>query len=182
MEDVIITLPQFITHAQISKNKFKKISGQRMFVGVNFYVRDAIVKRMHNFIEKHLPEDLDLGEGPFRIKMRLHVPANYGTVKMIRGKLSWKPPKEGYVCTWDVDNMWIWGKCFNDVLVNNNYLHDDNVYIIRAAGEVEFVPVKTLDERKIEFIISKYEETNESKEFTRRYSGDVPERRTKKGS
>jgi hypothetical protein len=160
MEDVIITLPQFITHAQISKNKFKKISGQRMFVGVNFYVRDAIVKRMHDFIEKHL----------------------HGTVKMIRGKLSWKPPKEGYVCTWDVDNMWIWGKCFNDVLVNNNYLHDDNVYIIRAAGEVEFVPVKTLDERKIEFIISKYEETNESKEFTRRYSGDVPERGPKKGS
>ena len=87
MEDVIVTLPQFITHAQISKNKFKKISGQRMFVGVNHYIRDAIVKKMHDFIEDHLPKDLELGEGPFRIRMKFYAPANYGTVRRIKGKL-----------------------------------------------------------------------------------------------
>ena len=180
--DIVITLPEFMTHAQISKNKYMKISGQRMFVGVNHYIRDAIVKRMHHFIEQHIPEDLELGEGPFRIRMRFHAPANYGTVKRIRGKISWKEPKEGYVCTWDADNMWIWGKCFNDVLVNNGHLHDDNVHIVRASGEVEFVPVDTLDERKIEFIISKYKDNVKSKKFTRRYTGLTPERGTKKGS
>jgi len=179
-EDIIVTLPQFITHAQLSKNKFMKISGQRMFVGINYRVRDVIVKKMHHFIEKHIPEDLELGDGPFRIKMKFYAPANYGTVKRIRGKISWKPPKEDYVCTWDADNMWIWGKCFNDVLVNNNYLHDDNVHIIRAAGEVEFIPVDTLDERKIEFIISKYIDDDKSSEFTKRFSGNVPSRSTKK--
>jgi hypothetical protein len=180
MEDVVITLPQFITHAQISKNKFKKISGQRMFVGVNPYIRDAIVKQMHHFIESHLPEDLQLGDGPYRIRMKFHAPANYGTVRRIKGKLSWKPPKDGYVTTWDADNMWIWGKCFNDVLTNNNILHDDNVHTVRASGEVEYCFVETLEERKIEFIISKYIEDDTSKEFTRRYSGKVPDRATKK--
>ena len=172
-DEIIVTLPKFITHARISKNKYKKISGQRMFVGVNHYIRDAIVKRMHAFIEKHIPKDLKLGEGPFRIRMKLHVPANYGTVRMIKGKLAWKPAQEGYACSWDADNMWIWGKCFNDVLVNNNYLSDDNIYVVRAAGEVEFVPVEDLEDRKIEFIISKYEENDESREFSRKYSGNV---------
>tara|TARA_R110002167_G_C12405249_1_gene627366 strand:- start:340 stop:567 length:228 start_codon:yes stop_codon:yes gene_type:complete len=74
---------------------------------------------------------------------------------MFKGEVRWKEPKDDYLAKWDVDNMWIWGKTFNDTLTEEGHIPDDSASYVKAAGETMHVPVKTFDERKLVFVISK---------------------------
>ena len=111
------------------------------------YVRDYINKQLKGKALKAMY--------PLRIRMEFHAPINYGDVRMYKGEVRWKEPKKDYQAKWDADNMWIWGKIFNDTLTEEGFVTDDSVSYIRAAGEVKHVPVKTFDERKLVFVISK---------------------------
>lgn len=157
--EIRIVIPQFMTHAPMSKTKFIKINGQRLYSGLNPHVRSAIVNRMHKYLEPYIEEvfgDLSLDDLlPLRIRLEVHVPINYGDVRMVKGELKWKVPKEGYEASWDVDNLWIWGKTFNDTLTQLGHLKDDSATFVQASGEVKHVKVDTFDDRKLIFIITK---------------------------
>lgn len=148
-----------MTHANKSKAKFIKINGQRLYSGLNPHVRSSIVTQMHDYVREHINDQLK-GKSldhlyPLRIRLEFHAPVNFGDVRMIKGEVRWKAPEKGYKAKWDADNMWIWGKTFNDTLNEEGYVRDDSVDYIRAAGEVKHVPVDHFDDRKLVFIISK---------------------------
>jgi hypothetical protein len=158
-KEIRITVPEFLTHANKSKNKYIKINGQRLYSGLNPHVRASIVNQMHEYIKDHMNKELK-GVSlahlyPLRIRLEFHAPINYGDVRMLKGEVRWSEPKPDYQAKWDADNMWIWGKTFNDTLKEEGYILDDSVTYIRAAGEVKHVPVKTFDERKLVFVITK---------------------------
>tara|TARA_R110000765_G_scaffold26628_3_gene64903 strand:- start:5497 stop:5994 length:498 start_codon:yes stop_codon:yes gene_type:complete len=154
-----VTIPEFMTHANKSKNKYMKINGQRLYSGLNPHVRSAIVKQMHDYVRDYINKQLkgvDLSKlGLIRIRLEFHAPINYGDVRMFKGEVRWKAPKDDYIAGWDVDNMWIWGKIFNDTLTEEGFIVDDSASYVSASGEVMHVPVKTFDERKLVFVISK---------------------------
>jgi len=161
--EIRVEIPQFITHVPTSKTKFMKINGQRLYSGLNPHIRAKIVTEMHNYVRpfinaemKKRGSDLSL-LSPLRIRLEFHAPINYGNVRRIKGTIRWKEPEADYVPSWDVDNMWIWGKTFNDTLAEEGHIVDDSVSFVRASGEVKWVPVDTFDERKLVFIITKCE-------------------------
>lgn len=90
--------------------------------------------------------------------MEFHVPWNYNTVQMRKGRIIWKnetnfPNNQ----KWDVGNYgMVWDKAFLDCIVEKGLLPDDSVTYIRSSGKVTFFPVNSLEERKIVFIIKKY--------------------------
>lgn len=152
-----IEVPQFITHAPKSKSKKIKINGQSIYVGMNHHTRSKVVGHLHKYLSRFIPKGLKISKS-IKIELEFHAPINYGDVRRVKSKngyrLSWKEPAKDYVPKWDADNQWIWCKCFNDTLVEKGVISDDNVSIIRKSGGVEWVPVKTFDERKLIFVIT----------------------------
>jgi len=55
---------------------------------------------------------------------------------------------------WDLDNQWLYGKCFQDLVVKLGILPDDDIKYITKAGAPRFFPVDTEEERKLIFHIS----------------------------
>ena len=112
---------------------------------------------MHTYIQQYIPNGLDIRKmAPLKLKLEVHTVINHGDIRMYKGDLRWRPPKKGYIARWDVDNLWIWIKSFQDTIVEMGLIDDDNCNVIPNTGEIEFIPVETLKERKLVFIITKY--------------------------
>lgn len=155
---VRVTIPEFITHVPMSKSKYRKINGQNIYSGMNPHIRAKLMREMHQYLRQYVKRNWRL-KPPLSVKLEFHAPINYGSVRRIKdkktgiSKLSWKEPDVNYVPRWDADNQWIWTKAFNDVLVQEGVVEDDNVSQIRASGEVKWIPVDHLDDRKLVFVI-----------------------------
>ena len=157
MKELKVEIPQFITHIAKTKTKWVKINGQRLYTGMNHHLRSLIVRRMHTYIQQWIPNGLDIRNmAPLKIKLELHTVINHGDIRMYKGDLRWRPPKKGYKPKWDVDNLWIWIKAFQDTIVEMGLVDDDNCSIIPNTGEIEFIPVKDFTKRKLVFIITTY--------------------------
>jgi hypothetical protein len=116
---------------------------------------------MHSYIEKNIPDNLKL-EGKICTSLAIHVPINFGNVKMITDKetrkrrIVWSPPKENYNPTWDIDNLsFAWIKCLNDVIVKKGILKDDNVKFIKG-GSYEFIEIDNFEDRKLVYTLKSY--------------------------
>lgn len=160
MDRYEVEIPQFITHVEKTKTKKLKINGQTIYSGnLYHYTRAKVVKQLHEYLSEYIKEQL--GEAdlshlfPLQITLHFFSPLNYGDIRMYKGNLSWKKPADGYEPSWDADNQWIWGKCFNDSLVKCGYVPDDNVAYIQSSGKVVFNEVEELDDRKLLFVIEK---------------------------
>ncbi len=159
-EIIRITIPEFMTHAKKSKTKHLKINGQAIYNGsLHTFTRAKVVKQMHDYIRPFVNEELkgrDLSRlFPLSITLEFHAPINYGNVRLYKGEVKWKPPVEGFIATWDADNMWLWGKVFNDELTESGYIEDDSVSYVTHSGGVKFRAVDTFEERKLVFVIQK---------------------------
>ena len=156
---------QFPTHVPITRNKFKankyiKINGQSLYNGkLKYFQRDIAVSWLHDYLATNTTFEQIDSTGlvyPLQLTLDLHVPLNYGTIRMIKNKLVWKPAKEDYKPNWDIDNQWLWNKLFCDVLQINKVVPNDNVSYINAVGPIHFVETSDFDDRKLVFtIISK---------------------------
>ena len=148
-----IVIPRFITHVATSKKKFTKIGGQKIYSGINFFIRAKIMGELHSYISKYIPKDLSL-KTPIKIELEIHCPINFGDVRMGKDKVvTYKSPPKDYIPRWDVDNLWLWGKAFQDVLTELKAIPDDNVKYVKKSGSIEFIEQPDWNRRKLVFKI-----------------------------
>jgi len=148
------TIPKFKTHVKQSANKWKKINGQSIYTGAHHRVRHLFMEQINSYLTMFIsPINGMLTEYPLEINVKIYAPINYGDVKRLRGKISWKKPEPGYEPSWDLDNFaWIWIKGMQDVLQKQKVLPEDTVKHIRKVS-YEFIPIEELEDRKMELMI-----------------------------
>lgn len=164
---VIITVPEYATHVKKSSQKYIKVNGQTLYSGMNHHTRNKVVREMKDSIIKSLPFDIgDLSEYiPFKINLEIHNVPNYQTVKYMskKGEFAFKgvDPSVEYEPSFDVDNQWIWIKCFTDVIAKDlDLVKDDTVKYIPINGQIEYIPIDKLEDRKLVFTIEKITKKN----------------------
>jgi len=112
----------------VNKPRELKINGQSLYSGnMNPMVRSKVV----NVIKKFFDSFTNVEPVPFpvRIEADLYCP------------LASK--------NWDLDNQWIYHKCFLDSLVRNGVLPDDNVMFVTQAPGFRYFPVDHREDRKL---------------------------------
>lgn len=154
VKEISLEFPEFITHVRQSKKKWIKIGYNKIYASPHWTVRDAYVAALHGYLEKHIPKNVVM-ETPVETHLIIYAPVNYGDVRRLTNRktkkayLSWKPPKEDYAPEWDLGNLaFMWLKALDDVLQKHDVIPDDNIQYLRKTT-YEFVPVATLDERKL---------------------------------
>jgi len=153
MERIIYN--QFPTHVAITNNKkapnkYIKISGQAIYNGtLGRFQRATAVSNLHNYLIQGLPQSINITY-PFITNLEFYAPINYGNVRRIKGQINWKPPKEDYIPTWDIDNQWIWIKLFNDVLQEQKLIPKDTVKDINGLC-IKYYQIDNLNDRKLIF-------------------------------
>ena len=55
---------------------------------------------------------------------------------------------------WDLDNKWIYLKVFQDLIVQEKIIPDDNIKYVSKAASMEFFPVENEEDRKLVFTIT----------------------------
>lgn len=104
-----------------------RINGQDLYSGrLQGFARKRAVDYLHDYLSEHIAQTIDHP-----------LPSQYlwGVSLNIYGSYSERP--------WDVDNQWIWIKCFCDTLVRLNLLPDDSIHYINEAGAVRHIPATT---------------------------------------
>lgn len=115
------------------KPNYILISGNEIYARMHERKRMMIVKGIKDSLKPYLsilPSRLDY---PVSIEMILHC-----------------PPKSA---NWDLDNLWIYFKCFQDLIVDEGFLPDDNIMYITKSTAITYIPCKNEDDRKMIFII-----------------------------
>lgn len=111
--------------------RYKKINGQEIYSGMAHHTRSKIVKAIKDCFKQVLKKHQALDKFPIQVEMEMHdVVGN---------------------ANWDLDNLWIYNKCFQDALVDAGILPDDNVLYITKPATPEFVPIEDPQNRKFVF-------------------------------
>lgn len=155
MSQIIITIPQFKTHANKSANKFVKLNGNAIYSGsMHRFTRAKVVNELHEYFGTYLAPFKGLNlKGPLKITLRIYTVLNHGSISMRKGILTWKPVKPGYIPNWDIENLYsLYSKVINDTLTIENVIEDDNVKVVTCLS-CEFIEVKNIADRKIEILI-----------------------------
>ena len=113
----------------VNKPRELKINGQQLYSGnMNPMMRSKVVNLIKDFFDVYTA-GLEAVAVPVRIEAELYCP------------LAAK--------NWDLDNQWIYHKCFLDSLVKNGVLPDDNVMFVTQAPGFRYFPVDHKEERKL---------------------------------
>lgn len=155
MSQIIITIPEFLTHVNKSANKYLKINNNAIYSGnMHRFTRSKVVKDLHDYFEPYLKPFKGLNiSNKVNITYNIHTVLNHGSISLRKGVLCWKPVKKGYKPTWDLENLAsLWVKVGNDSLTLSNVIEDDNVGIVKKIS-YEFFEVQDINKRKIEIII-----------------------------
>lgn len=115
-----------------------RISGNEIYARMHERKRMAIVRAIKKDMKPHLPKQLGL-KIPIMIDIDIYTTPKY--------------------CNWDLDNLWIYNKCFQDLLVDEGLLKEDNILHITKAGAPRYIPVERDIDRKMVFKLT--EDTDE---------------------
>jgi hypothetical protein len=119
----------------IGKPKYMTINGQALYnARMSPHIRSKIVNAVKDSFYPHLNGTKPIKKLPVRISLKL-----YDTIRQ---------------ANWDLDNQWLYNKCFQDLLVKAGIIPDDDIRYITKAGAPEFIPVDNEQDRKLIFIIS----------------------------
>ena len=119
----------------IGKPKYITINGQALYnARMSPHIRSKIVNAVKDSFEPHLNGVEPIVDLPVRISLKL-----YDTIRQ---------------ANWDLDNQWLYNKCFQDLIVKKGIIPDDDIRYITKAGAPEFVPVDNEQDRKLVFTIS----------------------------
>ena len=118
--------------------RLKKVNGQDFYKGTDSpHIRSKVVNEIKSFLKPFVKGIDPITTYPVQIKLEMHDVIGVGN--------------------WDLDNLWIYNKCMQDVLVDTGVLAEDNVMYVTAAAAPEFYPVDNEDDRKLVFKIYKDE-------------------------
>ena len=113
--------------------RFITIGGNILYAGLNEYTRAKIVTEIKNDFTRFIQQLEPITKFPIQIDAQIH-----------------RPPDTG---NWDIDNLWIYIKTFQDLLIDNNIIPDDSVRYITKAPSFEYYPVSEYTDRMIVFIL-----------------------------
>lgn len=114
--------------------RLKKVNGQDFYKGTDSpHIRSKVVNEIKSFLKPFVKGIEPITTYPVQIKLEMHDVIGVGN--------------------WDLDNLWIYNKCMQDVLVDTGVLAEDNVMYVTAAAAPEFYPVDNEDDRKLVFKI-----------------------------
>lgn len=178
MSELVIEIPKFITHVQLSESrkakyyttpdgevklknphtvgtpKLQKITNQFIYSSSHHSIRDKVVSEMKLFISKHLKDIPPITSFPVEIECEFHAPRNFGSgVRSRNGEIYWLPPRRALKARWDIGNQYIWSKCFDDVIVDEGIIPDDNISYVHKTGGIKYIECETFEERKLVFTI-----------------------------
>jgi hypothetical protein len=164
-DSVSISIPQFITHVPQSKVKYIKINGQTIYSGnLHHYTRNKVIRAMKDDLIQSIRGQLkgiNLNDYvPLKIALVIHNVPNYETVKFMSKKFKFVGGLvelgTKYEPSFDVDNQWIWIKCFTDTIAKDlDLLVDDTVKYIPSNGDITYLPIDNFEDRKLEFKLTR---------------------------
>ena len=127
--------PLIANPASVNKPRIKKINGQELYSGnMPPHLRSKVVACIKESFVPYLKKVKPVQDFPIRLEAELHtVPGTWG---------------------WDLDNQWIYHKCFQDALVAQGIIPDDNIYFITQAPSFSYCPVERLEDRKLVYRIT----------------------------
>lgn len=129
-----------------SRPRFVSIGGNDI-MRMHEHIRSKIVNALKEFFktrlvlavweegQRYLTPSQPLSQFPVRISMEIHTFPRFGN--------------------WDLSNLWIYAKCFEDAMQEVGMIPNDNIGYISKAAAPEFFPISREDERKMVFIISR---------------------------
>lgn len=119
----------------VNTPRMRKINGQEFYSGVTRpAMRVKIVNAIKDSFRPYVADMPRLRQFPIQLMCEYHD---------LPGRADW-----------DLDNKWIYCKVFQDLLVQDSKLPDDNIKYVSRAAAMEFFPVEHEDDRKLVFIIS----------------------------
>lgn len=120
--------------SKVGTPKTSSIAGNDSYSGWHPHLRMKVVATIKDYFRKYVKTLEPLTHLPVHIEMELHC-----------------PPRD---CSWDLDNMWLYNKCFQDVLRDEGIVPDDNILSITKSAAPEYFPCCGEEERKIVFKIT----------------------------
>lgn len=114
--------------------RYQVINGNEMFARSHEQIRNKVVNHLKDVFAANIAA---AGEVTFEkpVKISMIMRTQFGQA------------------TWDVDNMWIYHKCFMDALTDAGVIKNDNVIHVRRAGGTEFIPIREEETPSMEFNI-----------------------------
>ena len=118
----------------VGTHRYESVNGQGFSSGFSSpYIRNRIVRAIKQSYVPHLRGIQPIESFPIGIDMELHAP---------RGNNRW-----------DLSNLWVYNKYFEDTLVDLGIIPDDSVDYITKTGAPEYTEVETSEQRKLIFKI-----------------------------
>jgi len=127
--------PVIANSRSVGTPRFKKINGQEIYSGMPHHMRSKLVKQIKSSFQTVLSKHAPILEFPIQVEMEVHTIIGRGD--------------------WDLDNMWIYNKCFQDALSDAGIIPDDNIQYITKPASPELVPVANEEDRKFVFKLYK---------------------------
>mgnify|MGYP000271235373 CR=1 FL=1 len=129
-------VPIVANPASVNKPRIKKINGQELYSGnMPPHMRSKVVSVIKQHFSDHLCKCNPLIDFPIAITAELFT---------IPGAMNW-----------DLDNQWIYHKCFQDALVDAKIIPDDNIFYVTQAPAFSYTPVERMEDRKLIYRINK---------------------------
>lgn len=117
----------------VGKPRYTSIGGNMLYAGMNEHVRMLIISGIKEYFRQYIQKLTPIKDFPIHIDAQLHA------IPGLRN--------------WDIDNLWIYIKCFQDLLIESRIIPDDSVKYITKAPSFEYFPVAENKDRKIIFIL-----------------------------
>ena len=126
-----------IKNAKVAgKPRYINIRGNILYAGMHERIRMKMIAAIKDNFRPHVRKlnRIPLWQFPIQIDAMLYA----------------KPEETN----WDLDNLWIYIKCFQDLLIEYQIIPDDSVKYITKAPGFELFPVQKLEQRKMVFQIN----------------------------
>lgn len=150
LHDATTGYPVVANSRSVGTPLMKPINGQAFYSGfASPHQRITMVNGIKDFLRVHVA-DLPMLPYPIRVDIELYE---------LPGRANW-----------DLDNLWIYAKCFQDLLTESSYivgtgkrevevqvtpkLPDDCIRYITKSPGIEYFPVDTPEDRKLVFVLS----------------------------
>ena len=119
-----------------NKPRFVSVSGNDIYSGLNEHLRIKIVTALKAQMVPELKKktkELSEIKYPWSLSLVVRKPFGYAN--------------------WDADNLWLYFKTFQDSLVSEGIVPDDNVRMIRDTGRIRFEPCSEKDVTSLTYTI-----------------------------